>query len=286
MVFLTVAVLATATQQQMGRPKEHRKPSDNRPSAFEPNYEYRYNVETRTVATLPDADERKYAGIATRAELRFCLAPSGTEHNATVHLVGQMINRKYVKIHEQLNNWRSENVSRSYSSVPADETCEKPFSLVFKKGEIQSMYVDKSCYRNAELNHLKGVVSQFQVNLRPSYKNQKLSKYEYTTNNSTSKVFKTMENTVSGDCETHYKVSWVPRQFVNSDWYPVPKSPVEEEDAKFMKITKRKNYDNCKRRIGYNYDAQYSTQNQNDNENHLGNQIGDLTVRNIKPFIL
>lgn len=253
---------------------QYPKPSRNRPSAFEPNHEYRYDVETRTVSTLTDADQRKYVGIATRAELRFCLAPTDPQHNATVHLVGQMINRKYAKINNELENWRQDSVKRTYNGVGPQEACEKPFSLVYKHGKIAAMYVDKTCFRNSDLNQLKGVVSQFQVNLRNA-KEDELNRNTYTAYNSSSKVFKTMEATVSGECETHYKVSWVPAQFANSEWYPVPESPVEEADARFMRVTKRKNYDNCKRRVGFNYNGNGDNDEQEDNGNPLGNQIGD-----------
>ena len=270
-------------QQQRGPQKyqpphaQYRKPSKNRPSAFEPNYEYRYDVETRTVSTLTDADQRKYVGIATRAELRLCLAPTDPLKNSTVHLVGQLINRKYAKINNELENWRQDNVKRTYQNIGPQEACEKPFSLVYRKGEIEKMYVDKSCYRNAELNQLKGIVSQFQVNLRKAKENE-LDRNTYTAHNSSSKVFKTMENTVSGDCETHYKVSWVPAQFVNPDWYPLPSSPVEEDDARFMRVTKRKNYDNCRRRVGFNYESNGNNNQLEQEANPLGNKIGDFRV--------
>lgn len=226
------------------------------------------------MSTLTDADQRKYVGVATRAELRFCLAPTDPQNNATVHLVGQLINRKYAKINNELENWRQDHVKRTYNQVGPQEACEKPFSLVYKRGQIESMYVDKSCYRNADLNQLKGVVSQFQVNLRKAKENQ-LNSNTYTAHNSSSKVFKTMESTVSGDCETHYKVSWVPPQFANPEWYPVPQSPVEEVDARFMRVTKRKNYDNCERRIGFNYESNGNNDQLEDNGNALGNKIGD-----------
>lgn len=251
----------------------YRKPSKNRPSAFEPNHEYRYDVETRTVSTLTDADQRKYVGIATRAELRLCLAPTDPQHNSTVHLVGQLINRKYAKINNELENWRQDSVKRTYNNVGPQEACEKPFSLVYKKGEIDRMYVDKSCFRNADLNQLKGVMSQFQVNLRKA-KEDELNKNAYTANGASSKVFKTTEATISGDCETHYKVSWVPAQFVKPEWYPVPQSPVEEEGARFMRVTKRKNYDNCKRRVGFNFES--NGDNDQLESNPLGNNIGDF----------
>lgn len=227
------------------------------------------------MSTLTDADQRKYVGIATRAELRFCLAPTNPQENSTVHLVGQLINRKYAKINNELQSWRQDNVKRSYSEVGPQEACEKPFSLVYKRGKIVSMYVDKSCYRNADLNQLKGVVSQFQVNLRKAKKDD-LNNNAYTAHNSSSKVFRTMEATVSGDCETQYKVSWVPAQFVNPEWYPVPQSPVEEKDSRFMRVTKRKNYDNCKRRIGFNYESNGNNKDMFDQENRLGNKIGDF----------
>lgn len=225
------------------------------------------------MSTLTDPAQRKYVGIATRAELRLCLAPADPQSNSTVHLVGQLMNRKYAKINNELENWRQDNVKRTYNNVGPTEACEKPFSLVFKHGEIDRMYVDKSCYKNVDLNQLKGVMSQFQLNLRKA-KDNELNKNAYTANNASSKVFRTMEATVSGECETHYKVSWVPAQFANSEWYPVAQSPVEEQDARFMRVTKRKNYDNCKRRIGFNYESNGDNNQLKGSGSPLGNQIG------------
>lgn len=232
------------------------------------------------MSTLEAEDEqRKYVGITTRAELRLCLAPSDHQQNSTVHLVGQLINRKYAKINNDMDNWRQDSVKRTYIPVGPKEACEKPFSMTYRKGQIEKLYVDKSCFKNAELNQLKGVMSQFQVNLRNAKKDQQ-NDDAYTNYNSSSKVFKTMEPTISGDCETHYKVSWVPAQFAKPEWYPVPQSAVEE-DSRFMRVTKRKNYDNCKRRVGFNYESNANNNQMDDNGSPLGNKIGDYFRVNI-----
>lgn len=225
------------------------------------------------MSTLTDADQRKYVGVATRAELHLCLAPANLENNQTL-LVGKLVNRMYAKINSDLKNWRQDSVKRQYKGVNLEETCEKPFAVVYKKGSIDKLYVDKSCYKNADLNQLKGVMSQFQVNLRKANSDEH-DRNRYTAHNTSARVFKTMESTVSGNCETNYKVSWVPAQFVNPEWYPVTDSSVKEEHDTFMRVTKRKNYDNCKRSVGYHYDSNGDNNDLDDDGNQLGNKIGD-----------
>lgn len=273
-LFLFPAVTVCATAHQSVQQKDPQSTSNNLPNAFEPDFEYRYDVETRTVASLSDSDDRRYVGIVTQTELRLCLAAVDPDNRDHMQLIGQLIPRKSARIAQPMQDWRTDRV-QNFKDDSNNNFCEKPFRIAYKKGNIHRMIVNKSCIGNVELNQLKGIMSQFQVNLRGA-NGQKLGPDRYTANNSSSKVFKRKEATVSGDCDTHYKVSWVPAQFLSRDWFPVPDSPVEQKNATFMKITKRKDYDKCERNLGFNYDAMA---NKNDmQEKHLGNRIGDHLV--------
>lgn len=165
----------------------------------------------------------------------------------------------------------------------------KPFKIQLKNGVIRSLSVDKSM-TNDEMNQLKGILSQIQIDT----KGQNVIKCKYNhlpSSNGVNAVYKTMEETVTGKCETSYELGPVPSYLANTQtsWVPMPHlnqhrsgnsgnagnsgnngngnngnnngnnnnnnygSGYNGNNEQYYEIVKTKNYSNCEQRMGYHF---------------------------------
>lgn len=99
---------------------------------------------------------------------------------------------------------------------------------------------------NHQINQLKVIVSQFQVDTNAENKIEDENNVlpEEDSNNA---FYKTMEPTWTGNCETHYDISPLP-DYLTRD--TVSELNGEEQ---FMQIVKTRNNNNCYERSGYFY---------------------------------
>lgn len=185
---------------------------------------------------MPELNNQ-WVGIVTKAHLY--IRPQSENI-----LIGKVSQPQYAEIHEQLaEGWNSEldEDRLAYRQWPLSE---KPFEIHLKNGTIRSMSVDRTMtngkeffnilsftlplnnfhlsniIRTDEINQLKAIVSQFQVDV--TAQNEIKCKHNQLpeTMHSNNAVYKTMEPTVTGKCETLYDISPLPEYLTQNhrDW--------------------------------------------------------------------
>lgn len=194
------------------------------------------------MAALPELQDQ-WVGIVTKGELS--IRPQSENV-----LIGKLANSQYAQIHDQLPGGWDQHISDKDLDFHPLDISSKPFEIRLKDGAIRNIAVDKSMTNN-EVNQLKGVLSQLQVDTQAN--NLIQCKYnQLPENNSTQAVFKVMEPTVTGKCETIYDVAPLPEYLIQShrEWAPMPEL---KKNGLFLEIVKTKNFSNCDQRMGYHF---------------------------------
>lgn len=215
--------------------------------AWKSNYEYRYAVQSKTLTALPNL-KNEWVGLTTKADLV-------VRRQSKDVLVGKLENAEYAEVNNELSNgWEPEIPEENLNYKPMKMSSE-PFEIRLSNETIHSIAVDKSM-TNTELNHLKGVLSQLQIDLRArnliTSKHNQLPEYELEKNKESQPLYKVMEPTVTGKCETTYDIVKLPDYLARS-YIEYKSTDSLEDDAKFFEITKSKNYLNCEQKMGYHF---------------------------------
>lgn len=216
--------------------------------AWKSDREYRYVLHTRTLAAVPHL-KNHWTGLITKADLT--IKPQSKDV-----LIGKLQNTVVAEWDDELvNGWNQPLPERDlrYKSMNMDT---KPFEIRLDNGAIHSVAVDKSM-TNTELNHLKGIVSQLQVDIRGrnlmKHRDNQMPNFNDEKNENSQPVFKVMEPTVTGKCETLYDIVKLPKYLAQT--YPeYNHNHIDRhENDYFYEITKTKNYTNCEQRVGYHF---------------------------------
>lgn len=211
--------------------------------------EYRYQVKTQTLAAIPNL-KNQWVGLFTKADLT--IRPISKDV-----LIGKLQNGKYSEWHDELPKGPTHQPEKelSYQSM---EMNTETFEVRLRNGAIHSIAVEKDM-TNVQLNQLKSIISQLQVDVQA--RNLINDKYNYLPHNKDQKnaddhnqqaLYKVMEPTVTGKCETTYDLSRVPLYLAQA--YPDYDSamPLEKHEH-FYELFKTKNYSNCEQRMGYHF---------------------------------
>ncbi|XP_052133348.1 vitellogenin-like, partial [Frankliniella occidentalis] len=204
--------------------------------------EYKYQVRGRTLTALHQV-ANQYAGVLMKAQLT-------VQPKSDNVLIAKVNNAEYAKINEQLPaGWGTPIPSSklSYHQLPVSS---KPFEIKLKNGIVDELIVSKNI-PTWEVNMLKGIASQLQVdtqaeNLISSRINNKPS------HGSVNGVYKTMEDSVTGECEVVYDISPLPQYQLQSRPELAP-MPQLRGDGQLIDIVKTKNFSHCEQRPGYHY---------------------------------
>uniref|UniRef100_A0A2M4B8F5 Putative vitellogenin-a1 n=1 Tax=Anopheles marajoara TaxID=58244 RepID=A0A2M4B8F5_9DIPT len=211
--------------------------------AWEANREYVYNVSTKTMTALPDLEDY-WTGIVTHGYL--VIRPK--DHN---YVVAYIDRPTYAVFNEYLpRGYRTKLAEFDLKWQPMPFS-SKPFGIYYNKGAVKGFYVEKTV-PNHEVNMLKAWVSQFQLDTQGAYV-IKSEFNQFPENNTLTGVFKTMEPSVTGECETLYDVNAVPEYFIQSHKEWVPQPQYFEEDQHVFHVVKTRNFDNCDERRGYHF---------------------------------
>lgn len=213
--------------------------------AWNPNYEYRYQVNTQTLAAMPNL-KNQWVGQMTKAELTI------RPHSENV-LIATVSNGQYAEYHDALPRHQDAEIAESKLNYAPLQMSSKPFELRLKNGAIDKIAVDESM-DNVELNQLKAIVSQLQVDVQ--------AENEIDSNNNqlpngenTQAVYKVMEPTVTGNCETVYDITPMPDHLVPQNDEHILWKAYEnlKEDQQLFEVVKTKNYSSCEQRMGYHF---------------------------------
>lgn len=227
--------------------KHHDRAEHQQGGAWQKNTEYRYKVRTQSVAGIPNL-KNQWVGYNTKADL--FIHPASKDV-----LIGKVQNGQYSEWHDSLPDGPAKYQPDNKLSYKPMELNSKPFEIRLRDGAIHSIAVDKDM-TNVELNQLKSIISQFQVdiqarNLMKSV-NGHLPKSDDENDNGNQALYKVMEPTVTGKCESFYDISRVPMYMAQA--YPEYNSDIQlQEGEHFYEVYKTKNYTNCEQRLGYHF---------------------------------
>jgi Lipoprotein amino terminal region len=207
------------------------------------NREYHYQVRSRTLAALPDLKDQ-WTGVLMRAKLTVRPRDRNT-------LQMRLDDAEYTRINRQLDQGWDSHISRAELQYQPMKMSNKPFEVQLKNGAMRSISFPERT-SNDEANMIKGIVSQLQVDTQA----QNLIKCKHNQmpeKNSYNGVFKTMEPSVTGKCETFYDVSPIPEQDIasNPNWVPLPK--LKRDGDQYIEVVKTTNYSNCDANLGYHF---------------------------------
>uniref|UniRef100_T1IB40 Uncharacterized protein n=1 Tax=Rhodnius prolixus TaxID=13249 RepID=T1IB40_RHOPR len=203
---------------------------------------YRYEIRGRSVAGMHQV-ANQFSGVLLKGKLT--VQPKSDDT-----LTLQVHNFEQAEVHTNFSNGWSTYVKDhdvNYKPLPVSD---KPFELKFKNGVVDEMYVDKTL-PTWEVNVLKAIASQLQVDTQGE--NLKKSKTNHVpVESETVGVYKTIEDSVTGECETIYDISPLPQFVLQSrpELVPLPKLVA---GGQVLDIVKTKNYSNCEQRMAYHF---------------------------------
>lgn len=170
-------------------------------------------------------------------------------------LIGKLQNGQQSEWHDALPEGPTKYVPDNQLSYQPTEINTKPFEIRLNEGAIHSIAVDKDM-TNVELNQLKSILSQFQVDIKArnlmNSPRGHLPQNADNEDNRSQALYKVMEPTVTGKTETFYDISRVPLYMAQA--YPEYNSKVQlKEGEHFYEVYKTKNYTNSEQRMGYHF---------------------------------
>ncbi|XP_046405328.1 vitellogenin-like [Ischnura elegans] len=210
--------------------------------AWKPNTEYKYVVEGRTLVALHQV-ANDFVGVLSRATLT--LQPTTAND-----VFAWLSDSQYSPVQLTLpGGWTSRIPEKAlnYKSLPLSS---KPFQIKFKNGVVDGLVVNKDL-STPEVNFIKSVVSQLQVDTQGTngIKWEKEGQAPQRTRNN---VFRTMEDTITGQCEVMYDISALPMYAVqiNPELVPMPNLI---GGGRVYDIVKTKNFSNCDKKVAYHF---------------------------------
>lgn len=230
--------------------------------AWKRNTKYEYRVSGRTLTGFTDVSA-EYTGVLLKAKFVVQQKRDGS-------LIGQVLDGQYAQVFTNLpDGWRSHVPSSdaNYKPIPWSG---KPFEIKMRYGVITDLLVD-SDIEQWEGNMLKGIVSQIQVDAWGRYSvNSSINQQPEEVMRS--RVFTTMEETVTGRYETLYEINKLPDYAAQMEPYLVPYAKIQDDN--FLEIIKTKNFSRAERKAGYYYGL-----GEMPDVDPLSNQVGDLMSR-------
>lgn len=231
--------------------------------AWKENIEYRYQVRTQTLAAIPNL-KNQWTGLFTKADLALRRISENT-------LSGKLYNGEYSEWHDALPEGPTKYQPDNQLTYQSMKLSAKPFEIRLNNGAVHSLAVSPDM-TNVELNQLKSIVSQLQVDIqaRNEIKSPRthLPLNQDNEDNDSQALYSVMEPTVTGKCETIYDISRVPLYMAQA--YPEinNKMPLNKDDAVY-EVIKNKNYSNCEQRMGYHFGVS-GLNNWKPNTNEMG----------------
>ncbi|XP_012280139.1 vitellogenin [Orussus abietinus] len=210
--------------------------------AWKQDNEYIYEVEGRTLAGFEDIGNR-YAGVYMKA--RLTVQPKSEDK-----LQAAVTDGKYAQIHTELPSGWDMKIPEENLELKKFSISGKPFEIKIRNGVVDELLVEKGV-PTWEVNILKGIVSQFQVDTQ----GENLIKSRKTLAPEEDQAYasyKTMEDSVTGKCEVQYDIVTLPDTILktNPELVPIPKLIGE---GQIYDISKFKNYSRCSERVAYTF---------------------------------
>ncbi|KAL1493355.1 hypothetical protein ABEB36_011424 [Hypothenemus hampei] len=231
--------------------------------AWENDKEYVYSVNGRTLSSLHETADH-YSGIFLKAKLSVSLLINGK-------LQGKIVDPQYAQIQTQLpDGWQSE-IPESQLSYQGLKLSQKPFQIELENGLVKNLIVEKEV-TNWEANIIRSFVSQFQLDIQGNNAINS-SMNNFPSEDHMNGVFKTMEETVTGKCETLYQIRRLPEYLIQSQPWLAPQDELRS-DKEVIEISKFKNYSNAEDMLSYHYGFGHVVDNE-----PASNKMGQFFIR-------
>ncbi|CAG9759825.1 unnamed protein product [Ceutorhynchus assimilis] len=210
--------------------------------AWKDNTEYVYDVNGRTLTSLHDAADQ-YSGIFLKAKLHVSPRSDGK-------LQARISEPMYAQIQSHLpDGWKSE-VPESQISYKPLALSQNPFQMTLENGLIKCLTVEKEL-TNWEANLIKSIVSQFQLDVQ-GQNAIRSPMNSFPSHGRMDGVFKTMEETITGESETLYDIHPLPEYLLQSKPWLAPQQDLRGNGDVF-EVIKTKNFTNSEERPSYHY---------------------------------
>ncbi|XP_026682481.1 vitellogenin-like, partial [Diaphorina citri] len=212
-------------------------------SAWKQGQVYEYQIQGRTLAALHDVADQ-YTGTIIKATLK--VQPRNQDS-----VLAWVTNARHSDVHANLTNGWNQEIPDKYLNYQNWQLSDKPFAIQFKNGVVKNLQVSQNL-PTWELNIIKSIVSQLQVDTRAE--NEVSSRLNQKPKNGKPfGTFKTMEDTVTGECETLYDIK--PLQQVEQQNKPqlAPMPNLKGSNGDLIDIIKTKNFSRCDSRIEYHF---------------------------------
>jgi hypothetical protein len=191
---------------------------------------YKYKIEFKATNHSFDGSDM---GTVT-ARLQMFIQPE-SDDLLIAKITDANIDKKYLQL------LAAPVTQRSFMYTPIS----KPFKIHLKFGMIDAMSVDHRI-SNFELNILKIIVSQFQVDTmgRNAFRTEQT---HLPVQGKNTAFFEKMEDTAAGKCKTVYDIAPIPDYLVEThrEWIPMPDM---KKSGEFIKIDKMRNFKMCQGR--------------------------------------
>ncbi|KAK9500937.1 hypothetical protein O3M35_002098 [Rhynocoris fuscipes] len=204
--------------------------------------QYRYEIRGRTMVGLHQV-ANQFSGTVIKGTLQ--VKPKTDD---VISLQIQQLQQ--AEVHANLSNgWSTylKDNEVNYKPLPISES---PFELHLKNGVVDKMIVDKQL-PTWEVNILKAIASQLQVDTQAeNIKGSKLN--QVPSDGQVMGVYKTIEDTITGESETIYDISPLPEYVLQTRPELAPLQHLRGE-GQFIDIIKTKNYSNSEQRMAYHF---------------------------------
>lgn len=210
--------------------------------AWKDNKEYKYKLVVKTFLELPGTNKENGAISSVHLVIR---------RESDNVLVGKIIQAGFVDADQQGSSEEQDSNTNDKKTAFDDVELNKPFKIHLTNGVIQSLSADPTMTVH-QINQLKFITSQFQVDTKAQ--NVLQSDDNRLPDASNSSYYMTMEQTVTGECETTYDITKLPNYLAYANRDKIPLFDLIG-DGEVIQIVKNTNYTNCKERARYLSDA-------------------------------
>lgn len=183
---------------------------------------------------------------------------------------------QYARINRQLDQGWDSRINPAELNYQPMKISNKPFEVKLKNGAMRSISFPAKT-NNDEANMIKGIVSQLQIDTQA----QNLIKCKHNQmpeKDNVNGVYKTMEPSVTGKCETSYDISPIPENHVagHPEWIPLPQ--LKRQKDQYIEVVKSTNYSNCDDNLGYHFGITQQS-NQKPGSNKMGQYLARSNIQ-------
>jgi hypothetical protein len=218
-------------------------------SGWKPGYEYVYKVQSRTLVGI-EGKRNQYAGVELKIpQLRVQVRDPNT-------LVVKPENVRVQKVHQKLSEgWTAEDPDTQQLQEAETSALQEPFLMHMQKGTVKNILVSGRLTPEAA-NIQKALASALQMDIQQTNSIERAASHANQLTGLGSKdervIYRTMEDSVNGECETLYDISQLPAYMVKEDPSQIP-VPEACPGDKFFEVVATTNFSNCDNKPSFNF---------------------------------